>query len=446
MVSRDWVKSSAFVRPGSLPAPHFATIRGDTSMGPGLRSVVVDGPPPVDDGTGIGAMLGLFGLIAAMFGGIMADGLLNAGPKPGHADSDDTDSHDEREEEDTPPHGDLMDFAHEDAVPTGETDLDPPEAAPATFHPLATAGPDEATVPPDPDGLAFGNATDNGIVTSGGPAPVGLRLQGGAGSGILTGNAGDDTIDGGDGIDLLGGRDGDDLISGGAGDDVIHGGAGDDTLSGDTGRDSLIGGDDDDALYGGDGDDTLTAGGGDDRLYGGDGDDSLLGGEGCDTLDGGVGDDALNGGWGNDVLTGGTGHDTLDGGAGDDTIWGHDRDDPGAGDDGDFLNGGDGDDTLHLGADDVASGGAGHDHFVLGDWLDEGGPATITDYDAAEDDIAVLYDPQVHPDPVVTLEPADDPHDVVLTLDGHSLGLIIGGAGLDPASLHLIPTSELLAA
>ena len=156
---------------------------------------------------------------------------------------------------------------------------------------------------------------------------------------------------------------------------------------------------------------------------------------GDDTLDGGEGDDWLAGGDGNDLLDGGQGSDTQDGGNGNDTLYGAFPE----GDDyaEDYLNGGDGDDTLVLGAGDHGSGDAGADVFDLSQWLGEGGFATITDYDAAEDRIVVVYDAVFHPQPQLTLAPVDGTEDVQILLDGQAVGLVSGGAGLSAEDILL---------
>lgn len=82
---------------------------------------------------------------------------------------------------------------------------------------------------------------------------------------------------------------------------------------------------------------------GDDRLVGGPGNDVLIGNDGHDSLFGGNGDDLLIGGAGNDLLVGDAGRDTL--------------------------IGGEGDDRLIIDAQDVATGGAGADTFIVTDSL-----------------------------------------------------------------------------
>ncbi|MBD3764179.1 MAG: hypothetical protein IE927_05405 [Rhodobacterales bacterium] len=210
---------------------------------------------------------------------------------------------------------------------------------------------------------------------------------------------------------------------------TLTGGAGDDILSGGAGDDDLQGGDGADTLWGGAGDDSLAGHEGDDRLDGAEGDDSLLGGGGNDSLAAGAGDDALNGGYGNDLLQGGEGTDTLDGGTGDDSLQG------GAG--ADFLNGGTGDDALSLGAGDTGHGDAGADLFELTDVLPGDAPARIVDYTPGEDVLAVLYDPDLHPDPQLTVQQTDSGS--LILLDGVALAEVAGTTTLTAAQLALVP-------
>lgn len=253
-----------------------------------------------------------------------------------------------------------------------------------------------------------------------------VSMQGGDGDDLIRGGGAADTIGGGAGDDQIDAGGGDDDLDGGDGDDIIWAGEGDDTLSGGAG---------DDILHGQDGDDSLLGGEGDDSLFGHDDDDSLAGGAGLDTLIGGMGDDTLDGGEGDDLLDGGMGSDTQDGGAGNDTLYGAFPE----GDDyaDDFLNGGDGDDTLVLGTGDHGSGGAGADIFDLSQWLGEGGFATITDYDAAEDRIVVVYDSAFHPQPQLTLAQVEGTEDVQILLDGQAVGLVTGGVGLSAEDILL---------
>ena len=353
-------------------------------------------------------MLGIFGLIGALLAGLVADSMI--GGLMGKADD---------HAEDTPPDSaDNPDVADDNANLLNWLDADAaPEAA-------ATNGPD------DPDYVP-GSSDETQ------PADPDLTLTGGRSDDILTGLGGDDTVVGGDGIDQLTGRGGDDVLQGGDGADVAHGGDGADTLQGGNGDDLLSGEDGDDKLVGGAGADTLLGHEGDDSLYGGAGADTLLGGGGADSLVGGDADDWLAGGLGDDGLIGDAGSDTLDGGAGNDVIDG--RESVNAFPEMDFLNGGDGDDTLHLGAGDYATGGTGADTFAVTDMV-EGDPiAHISDYNAQEDSLVVVFDPMMHPDPQLSLETPENTQDVVVLLDGVPLAMVQGGAGLTLDDVLLTP-------
>jgi len=248
-------------------------------------------------------------------------------------------------------------------------------------------------------------------------------LIGGAGNDRLSGGEGNDHLSGGDGRDVLTGGSGNDVLVDSAGEDENSGGSGDDHViaAADQADDRHDGGEGADTLdysqasesiavdlaegvaTGEDiGTDAITSfetvvgGSGGDELTGSDGDDTLLGASGDDTIEGGQGDDTLAGDAGNDRLSGGCGDDVLIDGAGEDENLG------GAGDDhvvvaadqaDDRHDGGDGYDTLdfsqtsegvavdlvegwasgeEIGTDSVASfeavvGGAGDDHFKVGD-------------------------------------------------------------------------------
>ncbi|MFN3210937.1 MAG: calcium-binding protein [Roseovarius sp.] len=153
-------------------------------------------------------------------------------------------------------------------------------------------------------------------------------------------------------------------------------------------------------------------------------DDLLVGGDGADLLDGGAGGDWIIGLDGHDTLTGGTGGDVIIPGAGQDQIAAGDGNDfveaanvvdedalrqssataddifgvdfayalPAPSDAADTLDLGPGDDTVVAGARDILTGGTGADEFALGDWIGAGGPAEITDFNAAEDIITFVYD------------------------------------------------------
>ena len=234
-----------------------------------------------------------------------------------------------------------------------------------------------------------------------------------------------------------------DLLGGGAGDDELWGDAGDDELVGDAGTDTVHGGADNDTLHGEAGGDLIYGNVGDDDLYGHDGADTLDGGDGQDTLYGGLGDDALSGGSGDDGLMGREGADTLRGGAGTDTMFGGWDDDTVIGilrnaetgldaDESDYLNGGDGDDTLVIGQGDIATGGNGADSFVLGDWFaPEAEAARLMDFDAAEDQLLVVFDDS-DTDEGPELELRSDPDDPEVTQ------ILVGGT-----VMAVLPTLDM---
>ena len=246
-------------------------------------------------------------------------------------------------------------------------------------------------------------------------------------------------LHGSDYNDALNGSDSDDLIGGSDGDDILYGNDGDDELNGDLGDDTLIGGLGDDELYGHSGDDSMA---------GGEGNDWMIGGEGADSLDGAAGDDRLMAGPGDDLVIGGEGSDVVNGNDGNDRLFGVSTgssisemvDDMAR----DYLNGSAGDDMLVIGANDNAHGGAGADSFVLGDWLGEGEPAVIEDFDPAEDELVVVYDDSAHAAPELGLQAdPDDPGSMILTLDGVAVAELIDQAGLDLDQITLLPASAL---
>lgn len=278
----------------------------------------------------------------------------------------------------------------------------------------------------EPDGQPISDDT---------PTPIDpdRDMTGTAGADQLTSGSGQDHLTAGAGNDHLDGHAGDDSLDGGAGKDVLHGGAGGDGLAGGDGDDSLWGDDGDDNLTGGTGHDVLAGCEGDDTAQGGDGNDRLIGGTGQDQLAGGAGDDTVLGGEGNDLVSGSTGADEVDGGAGHDTLWGAA---PGGADtDVDILNGGDGDDTLHLGAGDYGHGGAGADSFTLQDFGPGAPLMQITDFDPAEDELVVLYDSTLHPEPALTLQTG--PSATLLLLDGVPLASLTNSATVDLAAIRL---------
>lgn len=356
-------------------------------------------------------MLALLAILGAVGAGLAADAILNTADA---AEDDTAEGEDGAEEEALPTEADLqatslLDWAFEQAAP----------------DPQAPLGQDAGFV-------------DEGMPVSDDVPDTEDEVQ------VLVGGAADDNLSGGDagdsltgagGNDQLTGRGGDDALFGNAGRDVLDGGGGDDALMGHGGADLLQGGGGNDVLLGGMGHDSLSGSEGDDSLSGGSGADTLMGGEGQDTLSGAMGRDWLQGGAGDDLLTGGASQDTLDGGSGDDTLFGATA----SGTDAavDYLNGGTGDDTMVLGTGDIAMGGHGADSFVLGQISDTISVAEIVDYDPAQDELVVLYDPATHADPSLTAEPVAGSDDMTLLLDGVPVAVIRDAIGLDLSQITL---------
>lgn len=360
-------------------------------------------------------MLGLFGIVGALLAGLVADSMIGGLSGKSDDPTDDAPPDDRAGTQSTtgaPENGtELLDWSGPDAdpdatVPNGSADPDDPDFVPQSSDLLSPADPDRA-------------------------------LQGGDLNDILSGLGGNDTLAGGNGDDQLSGRDGNDFIQGGAGNDTAQGGNGDDALQGESGDDLLAGELGDDTLVGGAGSDTLLGSEGDDSLFGGAGADTLIGGGGDDQLVGGDSGDWLAGGSGDDQLTGDAGQDELDGGAGNDLLDG--REVFTAFPEVDFLNGGDGDDLLKVGAGDYATGGSGADLFELSDLTAGDAVANISDYDANEDRLVVVFDPTMHPDPQLSLETPKDTDDVLVLLDGVPLAMVQGGAGMTLDDLVLTP-------
>jgi len=172
----------------------------------------------------------------------------------------------------------------------------------------------------------------------------------------------------------------------------------------------------------------------------------LFGGDGNDVILGGSGDDILRGGSGDDLIVDGDGADRLMGDTGDDVIIATSVLDPGALADliatqgldpaqevdltslsidftndtdsqGDQIFGGYGDDLILAGAGDTITAGEGLDDLILGDWIGDAGPATITDFSNMEDTLVYAYDGSGDA-PEMTLEhttdPSGDPQDTLL--------------------------------
>ena len=284
------------------------------------------------------------------------------------------------------------------------------------------------TVPQQP-----GEASETGASTH-----MDLSALDEGGGTIIEGTPQAESLTGSESPDQINGYGGDDQIDGLQGRDDLHGAAGHDTLSGSEGEDTLHGGDGDDYLSGGGDSDTLFGGNDHDLLSGGDGDDSLVGSDGNDTLDGGTGADALHGALGDDNLAGGAGQDTLFGGLGDDILNGADDDEA------DYLNGGSGDDTIAAGAGDMVNTGEGADTVSLDARLANDHQPLITDFSAAEDSLAVIYDDLADPDPEVTIEDdANRANRLSVLINGNVVASLDDAPDLTLDHITLIPQSTL---
>jgi Ca2+-binding RTX toxin-like protein len=134
-----------------------------------------------------------------------------------------------------------------------------------------------------------------------------------------------------------------------------------------------------------DGADFVSVSSGGAQVEGGDGDSTFLSSGDGDSIDAGAGDD---------LIIGGTGAAQLDGGDGEDTIYASYPDyaaptatqtyDMYVDDSSDTIDGGAGDDVIYAGSGDIVSGGSGDDSFAL-----FGLDNTVTDFDAAEDQISL---------------------------------------------------------
>jgi hypothetical protein len=117
---------------------------------------------------------------------------------------------------------------------------------------------------------------------------------------------------------------------------------------------------------------------------------------------------------GGGVAVGDDQDNTIQGSKGNDLLVGNDGDDLLAGDEGiDRILGGEGNDNIFLDTEDTVTGGAGSDAFILGDWMAGAGTAAeVDDFDPAEDQFVVLYDPDAGPAPTIRLEEGESGTDI----------------------------------
>ena len=65
----------------------------------------------------------------------------------------------------------------------------------------------------------------------------------------------------------------------------------------------------------------------------------------------------------------------------------------------------------------------------------QGARSTIADFNPAEDQLFVVYDPALHPDPQLSV--TDDGGDALIHLDGAEVARVTGGAGLSADAVGL---------
>ena len=209
-----------------------------------------------------------------------------------------------------------------------------------------------------------------------------------------------------------------------------------DILDADLHGDIINGTSRDDLLLGDSDSDLMSGKGGDDHIYAAEGDDSVIGGNGDDFLRGGPGNDYLQGDLGNDIMWGGSGDDALAGVVFKSTDAGL-IDVDGA----DQMIGGTGDDVLLMGNSDVCSGNDGADIFAGGTWIQPGQPATVQDFDDAEDAVVFAYDPNQTPNAVFTLEDGTETGEKVLAMNGQPMVKIANAAGMTLADVNFLEMS-----
>ena len=226
---------------------------------------------------------------------------------------------------------------------------------------------------------------------------------------------------------------------------------------GSDGAEGFRGTPEDDVFAAAGGNDLLDGAGGNDNLQGDAGDDWLLGFDGADMLSGSIGDDVLIGGGGADMIDAGSGNDfvesanIVDEGALRNSVdglrsladleFGYALADP-ALDRGDEVDLGAGDDTVVAGNDDTVSGGEGADEFALGDWIQDGRPVEITDFDTAEDVISFVYD-RDGPTPELSFEVDERSGVTTLCADGQAVAVLRNAA--PDFSLHNVAVGRYAA-
>lgn len=87
---------------------------------------------------------------------------------------------------------------------------------------------------------------------------------------------------------------------------------------------------------------------------------------------------------------------------------------------------------LHLSSDTYATGGAGEDVFELSG----SGASVIADFDAAQDDIVLVYPPR-DDGSLPEVQVQDDGADALVLVDGQLMARVTGAAGLAADQIQL---------
>jgi hypothetical protein len=83
-------------------------------------------------------------------------------------------------------------------------------------------------------------------------------------------------------------------------------------------------------------------------------------------------------------------------------------------------------------------GDAGDDTFALADYAPGDPPAMIVDYTPGADRLVVMYDAELHPEPILQTEAIEGCDDVSVLLDGIQIAIVQGAAGLDWQDIQLM--------
>lgn len=108
----------------------------------------------------------------------------------------------------------------------------------------------------------------------------------------------------------------------------------------------------------------------------------------------------------------------------------------------DGTDGDAGADGLMAGAEGGGPDDTGGVLFALGAWIDPQDPATIADYDAWEDQIVVVYDPEAGAAPRLSIEPSDTVGAAWVVLNGTRLAEVLEAGSLAPRDVLLLTPAE----